>query len=57
MCQLLKKNDVDYEYCEVPGKGHLATFADFEIAEKSFDFLDKFLRPDSAWRDGQNQSK
>ena len=57
MCQLLQENDVDYEYCEVPGKGHLATFADFEIAEKSFDFLDKFLRPDSAWRDGQNQSK
>ncbi|MCU0720150.1 MAG: alpha/beta hydrolase, partial [Pirellula sp.] len=53
MCQLLQENDVDYEYCEVPGKGHLATFADFEVAEKSFDFLDKFLRPDSAWRDEQ----
>ena len=57
MCRLLEFNKIDYEYCEVPGKGHLATFADFEVAEKSFDFLDKFLRPDSAWRDGQNQSK
>lgn len=57
MCELLEQNDVDHQYCEVPGKGHLATFADLEVAEKSFDFLDKFLRPDSAWRDGQNQSK
>jgi acetyl esterase/lipase len=57
MCQLLKENEVAYEYCEVPGKGHLATFADFVVAEKSFDFLDKFLLPDSAWRDGQKQSK
>lgn len=57
MCRLLAENEVAYEYCEVPGKGHLATFADFVVAEKSFDFLDKFLRADSAWRDGQKQSK
>ncbi|XZE20583.1 alpha/beta hydrolase fold domain-containing protein [Pirellulaceae bacterium SH449] len=57
MCKLLKENEIEYAYCEVDGKGHLATFADLSIAEKSFDFLDKILKPDSAWRTEENQSK
>lgn len=57
MCELLKENDIEHAYCEVDGKGHLATFVDLNVAEKSFDFLDKILKPDSAWRTAENQSK
>lgn len=57
MCELLKENDIEHVYCEVEGKGHLATFADLNVAEKSFDFLDKILKPDSTWRTEENQSK
>jgi acetyl esterase/lipase len=50
MKQRLEEAKVAFEYVSVPNKGHLATFIDMETVERSFDFLDLYLRPDSAWR-------
>jgi acetyl esterase/lipase len=50
MKQRLEEAKVAFEYVSVPNKGHLATFIDAETVERSFDFLDSYLRPDSAWR-------
>jgi acetyl esterase/lipase len=36
---------VAHEFLSVDGKGHLATFADLSAADKSFEFLDKHLKP------------
>ena len=50
MKQRLEEAKVAFEFVSVPNKGHLATFVDMETVERSFDFLDLYLRPDSAWR-------
>jgi triacylglycerol lipase len=49
MKQRLRDCGVKHEFVEVPGKGHLTTFVDMQVAERSFCFLDEHLRPDSAW--------
>jgi acetyl esterase/lipase len=57
MIDRLKTCQVEYEYYQVEGKGHLATFADTEAMEASFSFLDECLKSDSTWRIEPNQSK
>ncbi|AMV32869.1 Carboxylesterase NlhH [Pirellula sp. SH-Sr6A] len=49
MKQKLRECGVEHEFVEVPGKGHLTTFVDMQIAEQSFCFMDEHLQPDSAW--------
>ncbi len=49
MKRKLRDCGVKHEFVEVPGKGHLTTFVDMQVAERSFCFLDEHLRPDSAW--------
>jgi hypothetical protein len=41
----------------VPDKGHIATFVDRQIVERSFEFLDKHLKPDSTWRSAPDKSE
>jgi acetyl esterase/lipase len=57
MKQRLEEAKVAFEYVSVPNKGHLATFVDMETVERSFDFFDVYLRPDSAWRRDGSSSK
>lgn len=57
MKKTLESAKVDHELVIVPDKGHIATFVDRQIAERSFDFLDKYLKPDSTWRSVEDKSE